>query len=291
VFFLIVLRNAAIKDMASNVERKWRQLVAGVNEAEGESRQSVAPNIRPLMIICAIDVRPKKRKFSETAPSRPAAPIKKTAIGTASSMKPVVKKETKPVLSAVKDAKSDVSFFSDRPKPKLPSFKKGAPPAQVKKEPGTNVAQPSSVDPFQEVLKSMTRARKDSPAVSTPPSTSTPPQPGIAKNGKKKKSVTWAPENQLESIRLIEKAIYDDDPVDVSCSFLFAAFVLYINAFPMRFCGYSLHRVYIHRTVTANWIEEKEMHYMHIYLKKRLTGLNPSVSKHQSSTPISPERP
>lgn len=268
--------------MASNVERKWRQLVAGVNEVEGESRQSVTPNLRLLIIICTIDTRSKKRKLSETAPARPAAPPKKPAVGIASSTKPVVKKETKPVLAAVKDAKSDDSFFSARPKPKLPSFKKGAPPVQVKKEPGTNVAQPSSIDPFQEVLKSMNKARKDSPAVSTPPSTSTPPQPGIARNGKKKKSVTWAPENQLESIRLIEKAIYDDDPVDVSCSFLFAAFVLYINIFSMRFCGYSLHRVYIHRTVTANWIEGKEMHCMHIYLKKRLIGLNPFVSKHQS---------
>lgn len=189
-----------------------------------------APNHR------AIDVRPKKRKLNETAPSKPPAPPKKAAVGIASSTKPVVKKEAKPVVTAVKDAKSDSSFFSTpKPKPKLPSFKKGAPAVQVKREPGANVAQPSSVDPFQEVLKSMTRTRKESPAVSTPPSgaASTPPQTGIAKNGKKKKSVTWAPENQLESIRLIEKAVYDDDPVDVSCSFLFAAFVLYINVFPM----------------------------------------------------------
>lgn len=67
--------------------------------------------------------------------------------------------------------------------------------------------------------------------VSTPPTTSadTPPQTGLAKNGKKKKYVTWAPDAQLESIRLIEKAVYDDDPVDVSSSFLFALLVLYID--------------------------------------------------------------
>ena len=136
----------------------------------------------------------------------------------------VVKKETKSVAPAVKDAKLDTSFFSaPKPKPKLPSFKKAPPaPVSVKKEPDPNVAQPSSIDPFQEALKSMAKYR---PVVSTPPPTTQPsaantPPPGLAKNGKKKKSVTWAPEGQLESVRLIEKAIYDDDPVDVSCSLL-----------------------------------------------------------------------
>jgi protein phosphatase 1 regulatory subunit 10 len=62
------------------------------------------------------------------------------------------------------------------------------------------------------------KARKDSPALSTPPaaSASTPPQISLGKNGKKKKCVTWATDEQLVSIRLIERAIYDDDPVDVS---------------------------------------------------------------------------
>jgi len=144
-------------------------------------------------------------------------------------------------VAAVKDAKSDSSFFSaPKPKPKLPSFKKApAPPPgssaagvpQVKKE-DLNVAQPSSIDPFQEALKSMAKARsKGSPAVPTPPpplsgngsanssgsttvATSTSSDNGLTKNGKRKKSVTWAPEGKLESIRLIERAIYDDDPVD-----------------------------------------------------------------------------
>jgi protein phosphatase 1 regulatory subunit 10 len=133
------------------------------------------------------------------------------------STKPVVvKKETKPV-AAVKDAKADFSFFSaPKPKAKLPSFKKAAVPAQLKKD-EANVALPSSFDPFQEALKSM-KARKDSPALSTPPaaSASTPPQISLGKNGRKKKCVTWATDEQLVSIRLIERAIYDDDPVDVS---------------------------------------------------------------------------
>jgi protein phosphatase 1 regulatory subunit 10 len=122
--------------------------------------------------------------------------------------------------AAVKDVKSDSSFFSaPKPKPKLPSFKKAPPAPAVKKDPDQNIAQPSSIDPFQEALKSM-KSRKESPvAASTPPPSAKLPAPqptGLTKLGKKKKSVTWAPEGQLEMIRLIEKAVYDDDPLDVS---------------------------------------------------------------------------
>lgn len=180
-----------------------------------------------------IDTRLKKRKLNEPPLSKGPPPLKKPALGSASSSKPIaVKKEAKPTATAVKDAKSDSSFFSaPKPKPKLPSFKK-APPAPPAKRDTTNVAQPSSIDPFQEALKSMGKGRKDSPMISTPPpTTGTPPQPGIAKNGKKKKTVTWRPPGELESIRLIEKAIYDDDPVDVSFLFLFMSFVRYINIF------------------------------------------------------------
>jgi protein phosphatase 1 regulatory subunit 10 len=45
----------------------------------------------------------------------------------------------------------------------------------------------------------------------------------LTKSGKKKKSVSWASEEQLESIRYIEKAVYDDDPTEVSVSFTFSA--------------------------------------------------------------------
>lgn len=144
-------------------------------------------------------------------------PPKKVAVGTPSSLKPLVKKEVKPAAPAVKDAKSDSGFFSaPKPKPKLPSFKKAPVPPPKREE---NIAQPSSIDPFQEALKLMGKGRKESPAVSTPPPTSanTPPLAGLTKNGKKKKSVTWPSDDQLELVRLIEKAIYDDDPVDVSC--------------------------------------------------------------------------
>jgi len=186
-----------------------------------------------------LDPKTKKRKLADPVSNKFPQPLKKAAVGTASSMKPtvVVKKEpgatsvtTKAPSQAVKDAKADSSFFSaPKPKAKLPSFKKAPVPVQVKKEENNNTAVPSSYDPFQEVLKSM-KARKESPAVSTPPATSTPnsmldSQQGLARNLRKKKSVTWAPDHQLESIKLIEKAIYDDDPVDVS---IFSSFwVLY----------------------------------------------------------------
>lgn len=62
------------------------------------------------------------------------------------------------------------------------------------------------------------KARKESPALSTPPPTvNTPPQTNnVSKNGKRKKTVTWAPDAQLESVRLIERAVYDDDAQEVS---------------------------------------------------------------------------
>ncbi|KAG6896863.1 hypothetical protein C0992_005610 [Termitomyces sp. T32_za158] len=188
-----------------------------------------------------VKVKNLKRKVSDAQTSRPAPPAaKKTALGgsiASSSKSTVVKKEpgTAGVLGAStkatssKDAKSDSSFFSaPKPKPKLPSFKKAppAPPAPTPAKAGTpsNVAQPSSVNPFEEALKSMGRSTKrESPAVNTPPSTSeTPPQhqaqgyaqSNLTKKGTKKKTVTWAPPGMLERIKLIERAVYDDDPVD-----------------------------------------------------------------------------
>lgn len=162
----------------------------------------------------------------------------------------------------VKDSRSDSSFFSaPKPKPKLPSFKKA--PATVKKEPDTNVAQPSSIDPFQEALKSMGKGRKVSPAVSTPPpvpAASTPPASYIGKT--KRKSVSWAPEGQLESIRLIERAVYDDDPVDVSPLLYFHVYCTLMS----RVLDPS-DRVYILRTVFAILIVERGRRCMHTCLK------------------------
>lgn len=170
-----------------------------------------------------LDLKTKKRKPSEPPP-KPGPPAKRTAVTPATVKTTVVTTKT----GAVKDAKSDSSFFSTpKPKPKLPSFKKA--PVPVKKEPEMNIAQPSSLDPFQEALRSMAKGRKESPSV-TPTPQLTPPAPaatvtvskGLTKTGKKKKSVSWAPDGRLEQIKLIERAVYDDDPVDVSI-FLFAS--------------------------------------------------------------------
>ena len=106
----------------------------------------------------------------------------------------------------------------------------------MKKE---DVAQPSSFDPFKDVLKGW--KRKDSPSVSTPPP---PTNTGngnssmsttLKTKGKepgKKKTVTWVDDEHLVSIRWIEKAIYDDGPVDVSTFSPFFG-VLYIDSFPL----------------------------------------------------------
>ncbi|KAF7331831.1 Nop domain-containing protein [Mycena kentingensis (nom. inval.)] len=189
----------AIKDMAANIERRWRQLVS-----EADTTDAVAE-----------DAKTKKRKSSEP-PSRPAPPPKKTAVG---NLKPVVKKE--PVAStskaASKDAKSDASFFSaPKAKPKLPSFKKGPPPAAAGKKEDGNVAQPNATNPFEEALKSM-KARKDSPMPSVSAgspaggnaeASTSAALPGYTKKGKRKKTVTWPVDSQLASIRVIERAIY-----------------------------------------------------------------------------------
>nr|GAT46179.1 predicted protein [Mycena chlorophos] len=218
----------AIKDMAYNVERRWRQLVT--------EQGSEAP---------AEDPKSKKRKLGETS-ARAAPPLKKAAV--ANNGKPVVKKESAAAVAAAAaaaasasskaGAKSDSSFFSaPKPKPKLPSFKKAppAPPpaaaaAAAAKKDDANIAQPSAIDPFQEALKLM-KARKGSPlpgvASAQSPAgsadaatTSTPPSSGLTKLGKRKKTVTWAPDGKLEAIRLIERAIYGDEDADGGMSSL-----------------------------------------------------------------------
>ncbi|PCH41543.1 hypothetical protein WOLCODRAFT_137458 [Wolfiporia cocos MD-104 SS10] len=199
----------AIKDMASNLERKWRQMLVVSNDSKR-------------MDVDSEDHKGKKRK-ADPASSKIVPPTKKVAaMTTGTTAKAIaVKKDAKVAPREVKDAKSDTSFFSaPKPKPKLPTFKKAAlPPA--KKEPDFNVAQPSSVNPFEEALKSMAKGRKDSPAMSTPP----PPivaqitaPTNSAAPGKQKKTVKWAPDGQLEMVKIIERAVYDDDPADGTLS-------------------------------------------------------------------------
>jgi len=227
-------------------------------------------------------VKPKKRKLPE-APSKAGPPTKKTAVSSASTSRPsvVVKKEGK-LSTTVKDSKSDSSFFSaPKQKPKLPSFKKAptgpTAPSAIKKETPTNVAQPSSTDAFQEALKDMARARKPSPvAPSVSSNTTTPPSVGLvgAKPLKKKKSVTWAPDGQLELVKLIERAVYDDDPVDVSFIFLLI-FVQYINYVPRSL----IYRVRHTRcTMYVNWTEARARPCTPTYSKRFSIGLSHNVS-------------
>lgn len=232
--------------MASNIASKWRALLppgplqtpASTKASEGESRQSVPPLPFANQRIADADAKSKKRKAEEPPPiakGQPAAKkgtvttvasTSKTTTTTTAAKKPLTK------ASAVKDAKTDTSFFSSaKPKPKLPDFKKAA--ITVKKEPDPNVAQPSSYNPFEEIVKSM-KPRRESPAIATPP-------PSTAANGSavpasiepkklnKKKSVSWAPDGQLELVKIIERAVYDDDPVDVSSISFCACYVQYIN--------------------------------------------------------------
>lgn len=181
-----------------------------------------------------------------------------------------MKKETKPAI-AVKDARSDSSFFSaPKPKAKLPSFKKA--PVPVKREPDLNIAQPSSIDPFQEALKSMGKGRRDSPATPTPPPASVSITPPLTMtSGKtKRKSVTWAPDGQLESIRLIERAVYDGDPVDVSI--LFPFFMMTYSTLMSRILVSCSYRVFTLHTVCAIWIGVRALLYMLPYSRKLSIG-------------------
>ncbi|KAH9049203.1 hypothetical protein EDB83DRAFT_2522756 [Lactarius deliciosus] len=142
----------AVKDMAANLERKWRNQFVYMQDQVMAAEDD-------------IDAKQKKRKLPD-APSKAGPPTKKSAVSPASTSRPsvVVKKEgrlstpTAAGAATVKDSKSDSSFFSaPKQKPKLPSFKKAptGPTAStaVKKETIANVAQPSSTDAFQEALK------------------------------------------------------------------------------------------------------------------------------------------
>ena len=149
-------------------------------------------------------------------------------------------------------------------------------PATTKKEPPTNVAQPSSTDAFQEALKDM-RARKSSPSapsISTNNASASSAALAGAKPLKKKKTVTWAPDEQLELVKLIERAVYDDDPVDVSLIFP-SIIVQYINYVPSMLI-YRVHHT--HCTMYVNWKEAKAPRCTPTYLKRFSIGPNHNVS-------------
>lgn len=172
-----------------------------------------------LTILYSIQIeRAKKRKMVDP-PSKLTPPLKKPAIAPSTASKPTLGTKRDPSKPVTKDSKTDSSFFSSKPKPKLPSFRKvsnptsGAPGVK-KEEHDSSVAQPNSIDPFQEALKSMGKAGNIADRSTTPLSdiaSSSSQTVRLGKNGKPKKKVTFPPDDQLEHVKLIDKAIYDDD--------------------------------------------------------------------------------
>lgn len=141
-----------------------------------------------------------------------------------------MKKETvkvDPSSSKTAAAKTDNSFFTQPKKKALPSFKKVP---LAKREDAGAVSQPSSFDPFQEALNAMTKgsgvtasaavtAANAGMGASTPPSAISesmdmvvdgPTRPPVDPL-KRKKSVSFRPNEELEAIRWISKADYGDD--------------------------------------------------------------------------------
>lgn len=170
-------------------------------------------------VIASVDHKAKKRKIEEPSSSKGVPPTKRVAATKPASTKPIVliKKELPKQVTSVKDAKSDSSFFSaPKPKPKLPSFKK-APPLKKDSSADQNVAQPSAVDPFKDALAAMTKARSSPTPMDVTPTP--PPQVSTGPSGKKKKRVSFASEENLVQIKLIDPAIYEDDITGVSVSF------------------------------------------------------------------------
>ncbi|KZV79189.1 hypothetical protein EXIGLDRAFT_846775 [Exidia glandulosa HHB12029] len=208
----------AIKSVSVEIEKNWMTIV---RSAEGSSANANSPAE-------SVDKEPedtqlagagRKRKLTATGASRDAPTAKKAATAVASNGK-VVKKENKAGSSSSSGAKSDSSFFSaPKAKPKLPSFKK-APAATVVtaagvKQQETNVAQPMSIDPFQEAMKSLNKNRFGSPAQSaTPPNTAAVSGSVTEPNVKPKKRVHFPPDHELVKTKMIERAVYEDDPAD-----------------------------------------------------------------------------
>ncbi len=220
---------------------------------------------KPLSTTSPGDAAGKKRKAAEV-PMIKAPPAKKalsqpTVIPSSASttMMTVVKKEpgvkTEPGIATssattTKAAKTDSSFFSAPKKKPLPTFKKV--PKKEESTTGPGVAQPSNFDSFQEAWKAL--AAKGVPVikaeptlqasgtsgtgtetVDSPMNVDTPPSVnlnnmagGISLLGRRKKSVTFATDDKLESIRWITRAEYGDAS-EVCCALSFGERLLKTN--------------------------------------------------------------
>lgn len=215
-------------------------------------------------------MRGVKRK-SETPPIKTAPPAKRVVTPTTQAPPSVAaaaaarlqaakrekEKEARAAGGAVtKETKSDSSFFTDT-KPKLapakrvlPSFtKKTAPP------PGSDVAQPSNRNTFEEALAHLgMKPKASTPVLAEAMDGVTPSgsrsQSIVADPSKKRKRVTFKPEEQLVEVRWIEKAIYDDNVDAVRCPFLGTR---YLGCVYLLVLLYSLGLIIVY----GIWIEMK----------------------------------
>lgn len=217
---------SAAKEMASTIETKWRKMIKDANNGVvtiksegGASAASLSPAHRRLIKpLPKADAASKKRKIDIPPSSKAGPPTKKPAVGSASAAKPAptITKKVVPATSKT-TAKSDISFFTSKPKTKMPSFKKDPPSVSGgSKDSETATAQASAIDPFQEAMRLMEK-KSGSPAPNAPreatPSTSTATVTAVilGKNGKPKKRVTFPLDDALEQVKFIERAVYDDD--------------------------------------------------------------------------------
>ncbi|CUA70404.1 ELKS/Rab6-interacting/CAST family member 1 [Rhizoctonia solani] len=212
--------NGAIRDLASTLETRYRSLMESHQTTPVEDAKPVAGKRTEA------DMRGVKRK-SETPPIKSGAPAKRAAIAptpspaalAAQRLKREKEKEARGAAGTVtKETKSDSSFFTDtKPKPApvkrvLPSFTKKSASA-----PASDVAQPSNRNTFEEALAHMgVKPKAGTPTVPEPMegvTLSASRAPSISlESSKKRKRVTFKPEEHLVEVRWIEKAIYDDDP-------------------------------------------------------------------------------
>lgn len=119
----------------------------------------------------------------------------------------------------------------------------------------------------------MGKGRQGSPAtpIPSPASVSITPPLTMTSRKTKRKSVTWAPpDSQLESIRLIERAVYDGDPVDVSI--LFPFFIMMYSTLMLRILVSCSYRGFTLHTICAICIGERVLLYMLPYSRKLSIG-------------------
>ena len=178
----------------------------------------------------------KKVAFSTGAASSPTATSAKPPNGVkpipGAKLLSATSTSTATAASVVKDVKADASFFSAKPKQKLPSFRRipkpvEPAPTQVNTAPVSDVAQPMDWDPFADALKSVRKGSPNVKSQSQPSTNSMEVDPRVdgkepstsgsgpvavsAKTGKPKKIVRFAGEGELEKVKWIERAVYEDD--------------------------------------------------------------------------------